>query len=209
MNRPKYFDEIKNRIAAHAPGTIFITSDFLDVASTAVVNKALSRLVESHQLRRIDRGLYELPKYNAFLEEFVEPDPQKVSAALARNYGWTISPCGDTALNQLGLSTQVPSVWSYVSDGPYKSYKFDGFQLEFKHRTNKETSRLSPISILIIQAFKTLGKDHITDHILQKLSNSLSLNDKHLLLNETRGATAWIYQYIKKICNNEDFICKE
>lgn len=209
MNRPKYFDEIKNRIAEHAPGTIFITSDFLDIAPTASVNKALSRLIESNELRRITRGLYELPKYNAFLEEYVDPAPQKLADALARNYGWTISPCGDTALNQLGLSTQVPSIWSYVSDGPYKNYTFDGFQLEFKHRTNKETSRLSPISLLVIQAFKTLGKEHITNHILQKLSTSLSLNDKQLLLNETQGATAWIYEYIKKICKNEDFICKE
>ncbi len=209
MKRPKYLDEIKVRIEADDPGTIFITADFLDIAPTAAVNKALSRLVASNQLRRIDRGLYELPKYNTFLEEYVAPDPQKAAAALARNYGWTIAPCGDTALNLLGLSTQVPAVWSYVSDGPYKRYAFDGFQLEFKHRANKETSRLSPISILVIQAFKNLGKTSITNSILQKLAATLSSSDKQILLKETKNATAWIYEYIKKICKNEDFICKE
>lgn len=209
MKRPKYFNEIKVRIETHTPGTIFITADFLDIAPTAAVNQILVRLVASNHLRRITRGLYEIPKYNTFLEEYVEPDPQKAAAALARNYGWTISPCGDTALNLLGLSTQVPAVWSYVSDGPYKSYTFDGFQLEFKHRTNKETSRLSPISILVIQAFKSLGKTNITTKILQKLATTLSSSDKHILLNETQNATAWIYEYIKKICKNEVSTCKE
>ena len=27
---------------------------------------------------------------------------------------WTIAPCGNTALNLLGLSTQVAAVWSYI-----------------------------------------------------------------------------------------------
>jgi hypothetical protein len=30
--------------------------------------------------------------------------PRAVAKALARNYRWTIAPCGDTALNLLGLS---------------------------------------------------------------------------------------------------------
>lgn len=209
MNRPKYFDTIKNRINEHDPGTIFITTDFLDIAPTAAVNKALSRLVKNTKLRRIARGLYELPKYNSFLEEYVEPDPQKAAAALARNYGWTISPYGDTALNLLGLSTQVPAVWLYVSDGPYKNYIFNGFQLEFKHRSNKEISKLSPISILVIQAFKSLGKKNITNSILQKLASTLSSSDKQIILKETQHSTAWIYEYIKKIYKKEGSTCKE
>ena len=30
------------------------------------------------------------------------------------SYHWTIAPCGNTALNLLGLSTQVTAVWSYI-----------------------------------------------------------------------------------------------
>lgn len=37
--------------------------------------------------------------------------------AIARKYNWTIAPSGNTALNLLGLSTQVPSKWKYVSYG--------------------------------------------------------------------------------------------
>ena len=55
------------------------------------------------------------------------PPPQ----ALARSYHWTIAPCGNTALNLLGLSTQVTAVWSYISDGPYETYELNSTKLEF------------------------------------------------------------------------------
>ena len=75
------------------------------------------------------------------LWENVAADPD--AKALARCYHWTIAPCGDTALNMLGLSTQVTAVWSYISDGPYKNYGWDKTKIEFKHRINKEVTSLS------------------------------------------------------------------
>ena len=63
----------------------------------------------------------------------------------------------------LGLSTQVTAVWSYISDGPYKTYEWDKTKIEFKHRTNKEVTGLSPMTILVIQALKTLGKEHVDE----------------------------------------------
>ena len=80
--------------------------------------QSLSRLVQSGTLRRILKGVYEKPKYSKLLDEYVAADPEAVANALARSYHWTIAPCGNTALNLLGLSTQVTAVWSYISDGP-------------------------------------------------------------------------------------------
>lgn len=84
-------------------------------------------------------------------------DPEAVANALARSYHWTIAPCGNTALNLLGLSTQVTAVWSYISDGPYKTYEWNSTKLEFKHRTNKEITGLSYMTSLVIQALKRLA----------------------------------------------------
>jgi hypothetical protein len=47
------------------------------------------------------------------LNEFVPPNPNKVAKAIADNFGWTIVPIGDNALNILGLSTQVVAVWEF------------------------------------------------------------------------------------------------
>lgn len=63
----------------------------------------------------------------------------------------------NTALNLLGLSTQVTAVWSYISDGPYKTYEWNSTKLEFKHRTNKEITGLSYMTSLVIQAKNSLA----------------------------------------------------
>ena len=109
-----YMQEIKSRILASEDGSVFSTSDFADIADTNTVRSALYRLVKDNILRRIINGIYEKPKYSKLLDEYVAADPAAVAQALARSYHWTIAPCGNTALNLLGLSTQVTAVWSYI-----------------------------------------------------------------------------------------------
>lgn len=198
MERSNYLKQIRNRIQESSQGSVFITSDFLDIANTQVVNQALSRLTKEKLILRVMRGIYEFPKYSEFLEEFVAPDPNKVAEAIARNYGWTIVPNGNTALNQLGLSTQVPSVWSYVSDGTYKSYKYDHISIEFKRTTNREITQISYKSALVIQGLKKLGKNNLKDSIF-KLNVMLDDQEKEKLLIESQRATSWIYEAIKKM----------
>ena len=107
---------------------------------------------------------------------------------------------GDTALNLLGLSTQVPAVWSYVSDGAYKEYSFDSTTIKFKRTTNKEISKLSPKTALVIQAIKALGKEHVSDEIIEKIRSETSADERTTMLKEAQYATAWIYRIIKVIC---------
>lgn len=201
MSRIIYLEKIKERITLSEKGSVFITSDFFDIADTNVVNKCLSRLEKDNVIRRVIRGVYEYPEYSEFLNEYVAPSPDKVAHALARNYGWTIVPCGDTALNMLGLSTQVPAVWSYVSDGTYKTYEYDKIVLQFKQTTNKEITGISYKTALVIQAIKSLGKENTDIKKIQKISKSLTEEEKRKVLTEAKHATAWIYETIKKICN--------
>ncbi len=125
---------------------------------------------------------------------------------MARNYGWTIVPCGDTALNMLGLSTQVTAVWLYVSDGPYKIYEVDGMTLKFRHTDNKnELNNISYKSALVVQALKTLGKDNATDKELRSISKIMTSDEKKQMLNETKRVTAWVYDLIRKICKENNY----
>ncbi len=96
--------------------------------------------------------------YNKLLGEYVAVGPNAVAQALARSYHWTIAPCGNTALNLLGLSDQVTVTWSYISDGPYKTYEWDCVKIEFRHRTNREITGLSYMTSLVIHGLKALGE---------------------------------------------------
>ena len=157
---------------------------FSDVADSETIRRNLNRLVQAGTLRRILKGVFEKPKFSKLLGEYVAADPDAVAKALARCYHWTIAPCGDTALNMLGLSTQVTAVWSYISDGPYKTYEWDKTKIEFKHRTNKEVTGLSPMTILVIQALKTWEKNMWMKKTIRVLSRRLNEDEKAALLAE-------------------------
>jgi len=195
-----YSKQIQERIGCVPEGTIFVSSDFADIADTETIRRNLNRLTQTGTLRRILKGVYEKPKYSKLLDEYVAADPDAVAKALARSYHWTIAPCGNTALNLLGLSTQVTAVWSYISDGPYKTYEWNSTKLEFKHRTNKEITGLSYMTSLVIQALKTLGKSNVTPEIIQVLSEKLTADDKKACLKEATESTDWVYDTIRQIC---------
>lgn len=198
-----YSRQIRERIHCAAEGTIFINSDFSDIADAETIRRNLNRFTQMGILRRILKGVFEKPKYSPLLEEYVAADPNAVATALARNYHWTIAPCGNTALNRLGLSTQVTAVWSYISDGPYKSYEWNTTKLEFKHRTNREITGLSYMTTLVIQALKTLGKSNVTPDVVQTLSQKLSAEEKQACLTEAAESTDWVFDTIKQICEGD------
>ena len=191
---------VRERIKKSEIGTVFVAIDFVDISDKTSINTYLARLNEEGLVRRILRGVYDKPEFNEFLGEFVAPEPDKVANALARNFGWTIVPCGDTALNLLGLSTQVPAAWVYVSDGTYNEYAYDNTVIKFKRTTNKEISKLSYKTALVIQALKALGKNRIDDAVINRLSKLLTEQEKKAMIVEAKAATSWIYEYIKLIC---------
>ena len=196
-----YSEQIKQRIENSPSGTIFINSDFTDIAETETIRRNLNRITQTGLLRRVLNGIYEKPKYSKLLKEYVAVDPDQVAKAIARNYHWTIAPCGYTALNLLGISTQVTAIWSYISDGPYRKYEWNNTCIEFKHRTNKEISGLSYMTRLIIQALKTLGKENVSKEVIVMLSDKLTFEEKTTMLKEAAESTDWVYNVIRKICD--------
>ncbi len=201
MSRTDTMNQMRARVMAAAPGDVFIPSDFADLAEPRMVSTYLGRMLADGTLERVKRGIYAKPRRSDWLGASVPPKSNEIAKAIARNFGWTVVPCGDTALNILGLSTQIPTIWLYVSDGPYKTYEADGIMLQFKHTDRKnELIGISYQSALVIQALRALGKNQINSYILQKLRSKLSKQEKKRMLNECQHVTAWIFETIKMIC---------
>ena len=200
MHRTMYTKDIEHRIASSDSGQLFVYSDFADFAPNAAVRKAFSRLEEQGVLRRVLRGVYEKPHYIERIKEFAAPDPDKVARKIAEKFSWSITPSGATALNLLGLSTQVPNALEYSSDGPYRCYNLEPYELRFSRSANRELSSLSPITAMVIQAIRTLGDGMIEEPDIQHLAKRISNNDKELLLAEGKRAAVWVYDVIKQIC---------
>jgi hypothetical protein len=198
-------DKIIAKIYSNGRGHVFTAKDFSHIANAASVRTTLTRLTQKGTIRRLMRGIYEYPEYNQFINDFVNPSVNKVATAIARAHGWTIQPEGNAALNLLGLSTQVPAKWEYLSDGPSKCFSWAGGNVSFKHRTNKEITPLSSSTALLVQALKALGKDNVTDEMVERIGARLRKTDIQLALRESRYATSWVYEMIKRLSARKEF----
>lgn len=194
MSEQKTINEI---VREAKPGAIFVPSDFAEAGAADAVRKALSRMVESGELERPMRGLYRKPRRSVFLDKPVPASPNEIAEALARKFEWRIAPYGDTALNQLGVDPQVPSIVRYVSDGPYRTYQYGPYAIEFRHSANRDLSSLSPVAATVVQALKALGKDRLTEEALDAISSRLDDAQLEKLASETRNTTSWVRDAIK------------
>lgn len=178
----------------------FCIRDFLDLASYDAIRKAIDRLEDDGQIRRIIRGIYDKPRYSKKLDMYESPNIESVAKALARNYNWTICPSGNLSLNLLGLSTQVPAKYIFISTGPYAVYKIDRMLLEFRHTNNMMFTELSFITLLLIQALKAIGRENLLYEDIRHLRAFLSPQDKDDLLNDAPKTVHWIHDVIIDIC---------
>ena len=191
-------NKIISRIYGNGRGYSFSQNEFSDLGSTDAVRKSLSRLEHTEKIRRVLRGIYDYPKYSKRLKQRLLPDIPQIASALARKFNWRISPTGDTALNVLGLSTQVPGRYIYLCDGVNRSYLIGNLSLEFKKTTLKEIGFKYQKSELLVQAIKALTKERITDEIIQQLHEKLTSKQCTTILKDTKLTTTWIYEVIKK-----------
>ena len=179
--------------------SVFTINDIIDLGSYDNLRKILERMTKSGILRRLIRGVYEIPKYNKTFNMIAPPSIDEIAKALARNFNWDIYPSGNYALNILGISTQIPSKYIYISSGPNRKYEYDGNMIIFKHATLKETNSFSYITNIVIQAFKELGKDNITDEIIKLIRQKYSSDEINLICEEAKKTTIWIYQNILRL----------
>ena len=198
-----YKEKILDRINTLKDGYVFIANDFFDIAGYETIRSTLNRLVESKEITRIMNGIYFKSRYIELIDEYTTPSIDEVAKAIARKYNWTIAPSGNTALNVLGLSTQVPATWSYISDGRYVKFTIGNTVIEFKRRTNGDISKMSTMTAMIIQAIKAIGKDNVTEKEINFLKAKISPKEKEELLYNAKSTSVWVYYIIMKICEVE------
>ncbi len=187
-------------IAGHGRGWAFSSSDLAGRFARQQIDNALSDLAQDGKIRRVARGLYDYPRYSDLLQKTLSPDIDQVANAYARKFNWRIEVSGESALNLLGLSTQIPAQYVYLSDGPSKSYDVMGVQLNFKKSTLKDIGFKHRESTLIVQALKALGKELLSESVFAIIREQIDHKSYNKILRDTQGSTGWIYDAIKQIC---------
>jgi hypothetical protein len=192
-------DQIVARIEKLGAGKAFSAKDFLDIASRGTVDMAFGSLIQSGKIRRIRRGLYDMPKINEALGGKLSPDIDEAARAIARRQRWKIVPDGAWAANLLGLSTQVPSKIIYLTDGPNNEVPIGRRVIQFKHARPKAIAGLEGKFALVVQALRYLGKENVGPREIETLRAALSLAEKRKLVKDARFGVDWIYEVAKRI----------
>lgn len=115
---------VRERILGLERGSIFFPLDFEDIATDTAARQTLSRMVKRGEIIRVSRGIYCYPRSNPALGlDVIPPSAEDIAQRLAKRDRVKIIPTGDQALNQLGLSTQVPANAVYITNGARKKNK--------------------------------------------------------------------------------------
>jgi predicted transcriptional regulator of viral defense system len=192
-------EQIVARIERLGEGKAFSAKDFLDIASRGTIDMALSGLTREGTIRRIGRGLYDMPKVNPSLGGKLSPDIDEAARAVARRQRWRIVPDGAWAANLLGLSTQVPSKIVYLTDGPNHEIAIGRRMIQFKHARPKAMAGLDGKIALVVQALRHLGKDKVGKLEIETLRAKLSPAERKKLVKDTRFGVDWIYEVANRI----------
>jgi hypothetical protein len=192
-------NQIVTRIEQLGPGKSFSAKDFLDIASRTMIDVTLANLAQSGKIRRVRRGLYDIPKINPALGGELSPDIDEAAQAIARRQRWKIVPEGAWAANLLGLSTQVPAKIIYLTDGPNNEVLIGRRSIHFKHARPKAMAGLEGKFALVVQALRYLGKEGVGTREIQTLRTSLSPAEKRRLVKDARFGVDWIYEMAKRI----------
>ncbi len=191
-------NKVIKRIRGWGRGSVFTPTMFLDLGSRAAIDKILSRFSQKGLIRRLFRGLYDLPENHPVMGKLY-PSPDTVAKAIAERDSTKILPSGAYAANLLGLSTQVPAQIIFLTDGASRSVKVGGHTITLRRTTPKNMATAGRISGLVIQALKYIGKDHVDSSTVQMLTETLNEADKEQLLKDLIFAPSWIGNIIRKI----------
>lgn len=201
---------ILDRITQRPTAQVWTPVDFLDLGRRDAIDKALQRLAQAGQLRRIDRGLYDTPRVSPLTKKPAVPDYRQVIDAMARRDQVRMLVDGMTAANDLGLTTAVPSHVVIHTDARRRSIQLDRLTIDFKRTAPSKLYWAGRPAMRIVQALHwlkdTLSSDH--DRIIARLSSILTdpKQGKALRDDLRQGLStlpAWMQAVVRELLNDD------
>lgn len=191
-------NKVVSRIYGKGRGWVFTPNHFLDLGSRSAVGNALSQLTTVGTIRRLAFGLYDYPKKHPKLG-LLSPNPDTIARAISEKDDSRLQPSGAYAVNLLGLSQQVPAKIVYLTDGAEKNVTVGNQQIQLRRTTPKNMATAGRSSGLVIQAFRYLGKDSVTDDHVATLKRTIPDPDRERLWKDRVHAPAWMHPLFDKL----------
>lgn len=201
-------EQIDIKVKAANPGTLFFVNDFCEFDNT-YVSKILSLMASYNVLERLAKGIY----YKPIVTEYgnVYPSAEKIVRAIAEHEHAEILPTGESALNALGLSTQVPMKPVYLTTGSPRVITVGRKQIRLKRRTPRMYAYRSKLMPILELALKTKGQSNISEKDINRIRELLrDSQEKDLIYGDLGNAPVWIRKTVKQLFKdlNYEFVAK-
>lgn len=193
-------DQIKEQIVKSREGTLFFNNSFPQY-DEEYVRHVLSDLCEQKLIARISFGVYVKPIKSKFGD--VYPSANDIVEAVAMRDNAKILPTGNTAMNQFGLSTQVPMNSEYITSGSARVITLGKRTIKLKRSAPKNFAYKGKMMPVLVAAMKAIGKDNLTDEHIGIIRKLLMENPEEKTWQaDVQLAPAWIRKTITTIKNS-------
>jgi hypothetical protein len=191
-------NKVLSRIYRRGRGSVHVPADFVDLGSYQAIKLTLHRLAKKGTIRRMARGIYDYPKQHAKLGD-LSPSAETIAQALAGRDRARLQPAGAYAANILGLTEQVPAKVIFLTDGLGRTAKIGPMTIQLRRTTPRNMAAAGRLSGLLIQAFRELGKDHVTPDRIQHLKRTLPRDKRHELVKDIKLAPTWMHPIFRTL----------
>ena len=186
---------LRERIEALPEDTVLFRSDFPEYHSE-FVGGTLAGLTQEGVLVKLAQGIYAKPRRSRF--GFVLPSVDKIAQAIAARDNAEVLPSGMTALNVLGLSTQVPMKYSYLTTGSERTIKLENQEIRLKRGVPKNFCYKTKLIALLVQALKALKQQNVGQEEIQTIRSLISKEpDKTTLAKDVDMMPIWMKRIVK------------
>ncbi len=200
MKPQSIHNQIEEKIKSLKKGSILFIADFIEFGTAENVKKVLLRLEKKEILIRLAHGIYLYPKKDKILGTLF-PSTEEIAVAIAKRDKARIISTGVQALQQLGLSTQVPMNVVYLTDGAPRKIKVGKRTITFKKTTPKNLTIKDKKLNIVIQGLKELGKDNVDENAKQKIKKVLLQMSIESIREDSVAAPTWIRNTILELIN--------
>ncbi len=188
---------LKERIYAMPEDNILFRSDFPEY-HFEFVGSVLTELTDEGVLIKLAQGIYSKPRKSKF--GLVLPSVEKIVEAIAARDNAEVIPSGMTALNALGLSTQVPVNYTYLTTGSERTIKLSNRRIILKRGVPKNFRYKTKLIALLVQALRTLKEVNVGKEELQIISKLIEKEpNRELLIQDVNMMPIWMRLIIKPL----------
>ena len=194
-------EKIKRKIVHCKFGEVFFVSSFPQY-DVEYVTKLLAVFEKEGIISRISKGVYVKARKTRF--GILYPSAFELVTEIAKRDKAVIIPTGVTAANQLGFSTQVPMITSFLTTGSSRKLVMGKRIIVLKHGAPRNFAFKGVLMRDLVQALRSIGKNNVTLKDEAQISKLMAENlEMETIEHDLLLAPVWMRNIIKRNIKNK------